>query len=145
MLHSPEPRVILSVRETPLLDRDKGGGPRFGHQRCFPWQRNVFSAELVLCTVSNGSSYSRNRKVLQIIWQHTAPSGAACCQARIQFTQLTGCVFVCNNRTCSISQWWRFDCADADVTYTFFFSHILSHYTFANLPRWTSKLNYPSL
>ena len=43
-------RLILSVCETPRLDGDKGRGPRFGHQRCFPWQRNVFGVRSSFCS-----------------------------------------------------------------------------------------------
>ncbi len=115
-------RLILSVCETPRLDGDKGRGPRFGHQRCFPWQWNVFSVELFLCGVSKGSGYSRNRKVLQTIWQHMAPAGAAaaasctaaecCCLLPRQNIHNYVCARICNNSTSSISPWWRSDCAD---------------------------------
>lgn len=77
-------------------------GPRFGHQRCFPWQWDVFSVELFLCRLSKGSGYSRNRKVLQTIWQHTASADAAaaerCCQERI-YTTDSVCLFVITEHT----------------------------------------------
>lgn len=87
----------------------KGGAALWSPERCFPWQWNVFSVQLALCRVSTGSGYSRNRKTLQIIWQHMAPSEAGCCQDRMQYSQLIVCVFVCsNNRTYSGTRQWRF-------------------------------------
>lgn len=87
----------------------KGGAALWSPERCFPWQWNVFGVQLALPRVSTGSGYSRNRKTLQIIWQHMAPSEAACCQDRMQYSQLIVCVFVCsNNRTYSGTRQWRF-------------------------------------
>lgn len=87
----------------------KGGVALWSPERCFPWQWNVFGVQLALPRVSTGSGYSRNRKTLQIIWQHMAPSEAACCQDRMQYSQLIVCVFVCsNNRTYSGTRQWRF-------------------------------------
>lgn len=71
----------------------KGGAALWSPERCFPWQWNVFGVQLALPRVSTGSGYSRNRKTLQIIWQHMAPSEAACCQDRMQYSQLIVCLF----------------------------------------------------
>jgi len=161
----PEASADFIFCETPPLDGDKGRGRGLVTRGVFLGS-GMFSEWNSFCAgFSKGSGYSRNRKVLQTIWQHMAPAGAAaasctaatadCCQKRTHTRLVCVCVFVCNNRTRSISTRWRFDCADvACVTFlsVYFLTAVLRIYIYilpSNLSnnlhqQWQIKYNYVS-